>query len=109
VICGWKTPWILLIRLQLLLKLYKCKTREKQFSFSGRYGKWFFYKRRILQGQNVGLNVEQLKADFEGNAQVLFDEDLKLGRELGVRGFPTMIFLNDSDNDNEKRIYLENY
>ena len=62
-----------------------------------------------MQGQNVGLNVEQLKADFEGNAQVLFDEDLKLGRELGVRGFPTMIFLNDSDNDNEKRIYLENY
>jgi predicted DsbA family dithiol-disulfide isomerase len=46
----------------------------------------------------VGLNVGQLKTDFEGKAKTLFEEDLKLGKELGVRGFPTIFFLDDSGN-----------
>ena len=28
----------------------------------------------------------------------MFEEDLELGKELGVRGFPTMFFLNNTDN-----------
>lgn len=46
----------------------------------------------------VGLDVKQLKTDFEGRAKELFEEDLKLGRELGVRGFPTIFFVDDSGN-----------
>lgn len=50
--------------------------------------------------QVVGLDVNQLKTDFEGRAAALFEEDLQLGRELGVRGFPTMFFV-DADGNKE--------
>lgn len=46
----------------------------------------------------VGLDVDQLKTDFEGKAKTLFEEDLKLGKELGVRGFPTIFFIDDAGN-----------
>ncbi len=45
-----------------------------------------------LAAQRVGLDTTQLKKDYEGNAKILFEEDLKLAREWGVRGFPTMFF-----------------
>ncbi|WP_114791452.1 ClpXP adapter SpxH family protein [Niabella yanshanensis] len=45
-----------------------------------------------LAAQRVGLDTTQLKKDYEGNAQILFEEDLKLARQWGVRGFPTMFF-----------------
>lgn len=44
----------------------------------------------------VGLNSEQFKTDYEGKAKQHFQEDLILGRELGVRGFPTMFFTDDT-------------
>ena len=48
--------------------------------------------------KTVGLNVEQLKADYEGKAKTLFEEDLKLGKEMGVRGFPTIFFIDQAGN-----------
>lgn len=45
-----------------------------------------------LAGKKVGLDIVKLKTDYEGKAKELFEEDLKLGKELGVRGFPTMFF-----------------
>ncbi len=47
-----------------------------------------------LAAKKVGLNVATFKNDYEGNAKTLFEEDLKLARELGVRGFPTVFFAN---------------
>lgn len=44
--------------------------------------------------EKVGLNVAQLKTDYEGRGKELFEADLAQGRSLGVRGFPTMIFSN---------------
>lgn len=44
----------------------------------------------------AGLDLLQFKEDFEGKAMVLFGEDLKLAKEWGVRGFPTMFFLDRS-------------
>ncbi len=65
----------------------------------------FLYKKNIAKWEHieaaakkVGLNIDQLKTDFEGNATALFEEDLKLGKELGVRGFPTVFFVDDSGN-----------
>src|SRR5690554_5114969 len=65
----------------------------------------FLKKKNIAKWENisaaaekVGLNVVQLKSDFEGKATDLFEEDLKLAREMGVRGFPTMYFIDDSGN-----------
>lgn len=52
-------------------------------------------------GKKVGLDIVKLKTDYEGKAKELFEEDLKLGRELGVRGFPTMYF---TDTTGQKEI-----
>ena len=48
--------------------------------------------------EKVGLNVEQFKTDFENKAKTLFEEDLELARKLGVRGFPTLFFFDNSGN-----------
>lgn len=53
--------------------------------------------------KNVGLNVEQFRNDFDGRAKNLFEDDLKLAKEYGVRGFPTIFFLDS--NGNSKTVY----
>lgn len=65
----------------------------------------FLEKKNITQwayleeaAKNVGLNVDQLKTDYGDQAIVLFNEDLALAKELGVRGFPTMFFVDDKGN-----------
>lgn len=65
----------------------------------------FLQKKNIAKWENleaaaktVGLNVQQLKTDYNGKAKDLFQEDLKLGKELGVRGFPTMFFVDVKGN-----------
>ncbi|WP_223609161.1 DsbA family protein [Chryseobacterium sp. OSA05B] len=45
----------------------------------------------------AGLNVTQWKEDYESKAQIEFKKDLDLGRQLGVRGFPTLIFTKDDE------------
>lgn len=46
--------------------------------------------------KTVGLDVAQFKKDYEGKAKDLFNEDLKLAKESGVRGFPTLFFSDRS-------------
>ncbi len=65
----------------------------------------FLHKKNIAKWDNmeiaakkVGLNMDKFKFDFENNAKALFEEDLKLGKELGVRGFPTLFFIDESGN-----------
>jgi predicted DsbA family dithiol-disulfide isomerase len=48
--------------------------------------------------KNVGLNTEQFKTDFDGKAKYLFNEDLKGCNELGVKGFPSLFFIDDKGN-----------
>lgn len=43
------------------------------------------------------LDVEQWKQDYESSAQLEFKKDLDLGRQIGVRGFPTLIFVKDDE------------
>lgn len=63
----------------------------------------FLKKKNIAKWEHIasaarktGLDTDQLKKDFDGKGKELFQEDLKLAREMGVRGFPTMFFTNDS-------------
>ena len=51
-----------------------------------------------IAAKNVGLHLEQLKIDVDGKAKAMFEEDLKLGKKLRVRGFPTLFFSNDTGN-----------
>ena len=63
--------------------------REMVFLQKKNIAKW---ENLELAAKSVGLDMVTFKSDYEGNAKALFEEDLKLGRQLGVRGFPTMFF-----------------
>lgn len=69
--------------------LFLREIREMVFLQKKNITKWEHLE---LAGKKVGLDIVKLKTDYEGKAKELFEEDLKLGKELGVRGFPTMFF-----------------
>lgn len=69
--------------------LFLREIREMIFLQKKNITKWEYLE---VAGKKVGLDIVKFKADYEGKAKELFEEDLKLGRELGVRGFPTMFF-----------------
>ncbi len=75
--------------------LFMREMREMVFLQKKNIAKW---ENMAIAAKAVGLDVTQLKTDFEGPAKIKFEEDLKLGRELGVRGFPTMFFLDEAGN-----------
>lgn len=71
--------------------------------------KLYLDKKNIAKWENIaeaakiaGLDVPKLKADYD-DAEELFQEDLNLGKTLGVRGFPTL-FLANADN-NQLTVY----
>lgn len=73
--------------------LFLREIREMVFLQKKNITKWEHLE---FAGKKVGLDIVKFKADYEGKAKQLFEEDLKLGRELGVRGFPTMFFTDTS-------------
>ncbi|UPS92206.1 DsbA family protein [Bizionia sp. M204] len=75
--------------------LYMREIRELMFLKKKNMAKW---ENLAMAAENVGLDVAQLKTDFDGQAKTLFEADLKLGRKLGVRGFPTIFFVDEAGN-----------
>ena len=73
--------------------LYLREVREMVFVKKMNIAKW---ENLVQAAKNVGLDVEKFKADYEGQAKVLFEEDLKMARQFGVRGFPTLFFTDES-------------
>ncbi len=71
--------------------LFLREVREMVFLHKKNIAKWEHLE---AAAQKAGLNVDRFKTDYQGKAQVLFQEDLALGKQLGVRGFPTMFFVN---------------
>ncbi len=69
--------------------------RELLFLHKKNINKW---EPMAKAAEAAGLNVDQLKADYESTAKALFQEDLQLARELGVRGFPSIFFVDESGN-----------
>ena len=74
------------------------RLREMVFLEKINIAKW---ENLAAAATEVGLNAEQLESDFNGRAKDLFNEDLQLGLQLGVRGFPTLFFV-DSEGNQEK-------
>ncbi len=70
-------------------------TREMVFLQKKNITKWEYLAAAAKQ---AGLDVAQFKKDYEGGAKTLFEADLKLAKEYGVRGFPTMFFLDAAGN-----------
>lgn len=61
----------------------------------------FLHKLNITRWEHLataanraGMNAEQMRNDISGKAEQLFQEDLRLARELGVRGFPSVFLLD---------------
>ncbi|MCM4168112.1 hypothetical protein KCTC52924_03665 [Arenibacter antarcticus] len=75
--------------------LFLREIKELVFLHKKNIAKWEHLE---VAAKKVGLNTEKLKIDFDSSAKDLFEEDLKLGKELGVRGFPTIFFLDESGN-----------
>jgi len=72
--------------------------------------KLYLEKKNIAKWENIAeaakiaeLDVQKLKIDYEGDAKTLFQEDLNLGKKLGVRGFPTLFF--SDGNQNQLTVY----
>ncbi len=75
--------------------LFLREMREMVFLQKKNITKWEHIARAAT---NVELDPAQLKIDFEGKAKELFEDDLKLGKQLGVRGFPTLFFTDTMGN-----------
>jgi predicted DsbA family dithiol-disulfide isomerase len=70
----------------------------------------FLKKTNITKWENIAaaarkadLDVEQLERDFNGNVNALFKQDLELASQMGVRGFPTMFFVDEQGN--QEKVY----
>ena len=46
----------------------------------------------------TGLDAVKLKTDYETKAIELFEADLELAKNMGVRGFPTLFFIDSQNN-----------
>lgn len=69
--------------------------REMVFMQKKNITKWEHLE---LAAKKVGLNPSQLKSDYDNKAKTLFEEDLKLAKSFGVRGFPTLFFMDSTGN-----------
>lgn len=52
----------------------------------------------VEAAKKVELDIEKFKSDYDTKAKELFNDDLKLAKEMGVRGFPTMFFTDSNGN-----------
>ncbi|WP_318640373.1 ClpXP adapter SpxH family protein [Flavobacterium ardleyense] len=78
--------------------LFLREMKEMVFLHKKNIAKWEILE---VAAAKAGLNTVQLKADFEGEAKNLFEKDLLMAREMGVRGFPT-IFVVDTKGKQEQ-------
>jgi predicted DsbA family dithiol-disulfide isomerase len=74
--------------------------REMVFLQKKNITKWEYL---AAAAQSAGLDVVKFKADYEGEARQLFQEDLALARKFNVRGFPTMYVINQTNE--QQRVY----
>jgi putative protein-disulfide isomerase len=75
--------------------LFLRRIREMVFLEKKNITKWEHLEKAALE---VGLDAVKLKTDYNGKAKQDFQDDLSLGRQLGVRGFPTLFFMDSTGN-----------
>lgn len=88
----------------IAFKAAQLQDKDKALLFMRELREMVFLKKKniakpaniLLAAEHAGLNPEQLEQDMKDRGKELFEEDLRLARQFGVRGFPTMFFLNDS-------------
>lgn len=80
--------------------IYLRELREMVFLQKKNIAKW---ENLLAAAAKVGLDLDQFATDIKGKGKELFEEDLQLARSLGVRGFPTMFFVDEQGN--RERVY----
>ena len=65
--------------------------RELLFLQKKNVTKWEYVQQAA---EAAGLDANRLQQDMQGPAQKMFEDDLALARQMGVRGFPTLFFNN---------------
>lgn len=73
--------------------LFLREIREMVFLQKKNITKWEHLAKAAVA---VGLDEDQLKTDFEGQARAAFEKDLQMAREYGVRGFPILFFMDSA-------------
>jgi putative protein-disulfide isomerase len=56
------------------------------------------WKHLSIAANETGLDTATMKTDYETKAKELFNADLELAKNMGVRGFPTMFFVDSLNN-----------
>lgn len=74
---------------------YMRRLREMLFLEKKNITKWEHLEKAAAQ---VGLDPIQLLSDYGSKAKQLFEDDLDQARQLGVRGFPTIFFYDQKNN-----------
>lgn len=95
----------------IAMKAAQIQSKEKAVKFMRILREELYLeKKNIAKWENIAeaaklanLDLEKLKKDYDGDAKVLFQEDLNLGKKLGVRGFPTFFF--SDGNNNQLTVY----
>jgi predicted DsbA family dithiol-disulfide isomerase len=90
----------------IAFKAAQLQDNEKAIVFLREIREMVFLQKKNIAGwenlevaaKKAGLDTEQFKNDYQEKATLLFEEDLKLGRSLGVRGFPTVFFTDTTGN-----------
>ncbi|HEX8546678.1 MAG TPA: DsbA family protein [Cytophagaceae bacterium] len=72
--------------------LFLREMREMVLLRKKNIAKW---ENMAMAAEKVDLDVKQLETDYNGKAKMLFEDDLKLSKSYNVRGFPTIIFINN--------------
>jgi len=78
------------------------QSSEKTHNFLRRMREMVFLERKNITRREhlsaaataCGLDTTRLWADYEQEGRHRFEADLKLAREMGVRGFPSLFFVN---------------
>jgi putative protein-disulfide isomerase len=71
------------------------RIREMVFIEKKNIAKWEHLSKAAVQ---TGLDPVKLKTDCETTAKERFGDDLALAKKMGVRGFPTLIFIDSANN-----------
>jgi putative protein-disulfide isomerase len=71
------------------------RIREMVFLEKKNITKWEYLKAAAIE---VGLDTLKLKTNYETQAIQLFQKDLEIAKNIGVRGFPTLFFIDSSNN-----------
>lgn len=78
--------------------LFLRRIREMVFLEKKNITKW---EHLHVAATETGLDPVKLKSDYETTAIQLFQLDLELGGKLGVRGFPTLFFVDGVNNQQQ--------